>query len=202
MNITQTATDYIFAHPFVIEGLKKNIINYSKLARTIAAELGVFRPKDFDAILVACRRVSDKLKESKKEIATISKYVSEIKIDIQNKKVLFSVDKDDYLQNMNNIRLFDIKTIEGEKYVTLVSDMNNLKELRKVFKDSTYIENLCQITLHFPHDFSKTFGALSYFTNIFYDNNVNIVDLISLSKEVLVFIQEKDLAKVVRYLKF
>ncbi len=203
MNITQVTTDYIFAHPFVVEGLKKNIINYSKLSRTIAAEIGVFRPSDFDAILVACRRVADKLKEGRLRTQTVTKEIGEIKIEIENKKVIFSVGKEEYLKKSKELeKMIDVNVIEGERLVTIISEKNRLKQIQNLFPDSMAMQELSQITLHLSRNCSELYGVYSYFTSIFYDNNVNIVDLISLGKEILIFIAEKDIPKVIKYLKF
>ena len=63
-NITKITENYIRTHPAIKQSIKNNIINYSKLARLISKEKNI---KNFDAILIACRRYYDKIKKSKFE---------------------------------------------------------------------------------------------------------------------------------------
>ena len=55
-NITKLTEHYISEHPSIKDALKKGLINYSKLTRQIAEDMDIELKKNFDAILIACRR--------------------------------------------------------------------------------------------------------------------------------------------------
>jgi hypothetical protein len=90
-SIMEITSRYISRRPSVQECLANNMINYSKLARKISSKHKV----SFDAALVACRRISTKLKPGKgiAELMKNSKRTIEVKdntakiiIDINIKK--------------------------------------------------------------------------------------------------------------------
>lgn len=58
MSIAEDVTKWIQEHPFIRIGLKKELLNYSAIARIIQIELKI---KNFDAILVSIRRYSDSI---------------------------------------------------------------------------------------------------------------------------------------------
>ncbi len=62
--IAQLTARYIADHPMVKECLLKDIINFSKLSRKIASEIGI---SNLDAVIVACRRYASALRKGKKE---------------------------------------------------------------------------------------------------------------------------------------
>ena len=59
MTITTETITYISRSPFVIHCLKKDLINYSKLAREIGSKKKI---KNIDAIIVASRRYAAQLR--------------------------------------------------------------------------------------------------------------------------------------------
>lgn len=58
MKVAKVISRYLSVHPFERDCLARGLINYSKLSRQICSELGI---KNFDAVLVACRRYASKL---------------------------------------------------------------------------------------------------------------------------------------------
>ncbi|MBI3026775.1 ACT domain-containing protein, partial [Candidatus Woesearchaeota archaeon] len=62
-NITKLTENYILEHPSIKDCLKNGLINYSSLSRQIASDLNLNPKNNFDAILIACRRFTGKLKK-------------------------------------------------------------------------------------------------------------------------------------------
>ena len=60
---TELTEKYLSEHPSIKDCLKKGIINYSKLSRTIAKELNIEKKTSIEAILIACRRYEAKIKD-------------------------------------------------------------------------------------------------------------------------------------------
>ena len=61
-SIQKRTEEYIKHHPSIKDCLKKDIVNYSALARLISKELKI---KSIEAISVACRRYQEKIKKDK-----------------------------------------------------------------------------------------------------------------------------------------
>ena len=102
-NITKLAEGYIREHPSVKDCLKNGILNYSSLSRQISSELGLNLKKNFDAILIACRRFERKLKNEAIEENKILKILKESKIEVKNKIVAIVVEKDVYYETLLNL---------------------------------------------------------------------------------------------------
>jgi hypothetical protein len=62
-SVTKMAEEYISNHPSIKDCLKNDLIKFSSLSRQIAEELDLNLKKNFDAILIACRRYQRKLKK-------------------------------------------------------------------------------------------------------------------------------------------
>ena len=66
------------------DALKKGLINYSKLARQIADDMNI-ELKNFDAILIACRRYYRKVKGEKVLEEGILDVLKRSKVEVKNK---------------------------------------------------------------------------------------------------------------------
>src|SRR3989338_835970 len=87
MSITKLAERYIMEHPSIKDCLKKGLVNYSSLSRQIASDLNLNPRKNFDAILIACRRLKRKLKKGGDFEEIILKILKQSKIEIKNKNL-------------------------------------------------------------------------------------------------------------------
>lgn len=83
MKIARQTEKYIAGNPVVKECLAMNMVNYSKLARRIGKELNIGH---IPAIVVACRRYSNKFKKSREKTGFQLLKKSEKKIIISNKQ--------------------------------------------------------------------------------------------------------------------
>ena len=104
MNITKLTETYINSHPSVKDCVRKGLINYSALTRNIADDLGLDLKKNFDAILIACRRYFSKVN---KEIAMEDKIIELLKkskVEVKNKIIAVIVEKNIYLDNLQPVQ--------------------------------------------------------------------------------------------------
>ena len=86
----EISSRYISRRPAVLDGLRDDIINYSKLARIISSK----HKANFDAVLVACRRISRKIRQGKgRGIADLLKK-SRKSIDVKENKARIRIDID------------------------------------------------------------------------------------------------------------
>ena len=109
-NITKLTEDYIAAHPFVKDCLKKGLINYSSLTRQICLDLNLNVKKNFDAVLIACRRYYGKIKTSATSEKKILDILKNSKIEVKNKINAIVLEKDIVFSN-----LLDLEK-EAKKY--------------------------------------------------------------------------------------
>lgn len=70
MNITRLTEKFIQEHPNIGSCLKRGLINYSSLTRMIASENKLDLDRNFDAILIACRRHKEKIKKAQEFSST------------------------------------------------------------------------------------------------------------------------------------
>src|SRR3989338_8345547 len=102
MNITKLAEKYILNSPSVKNTLKKGLINYSSLARQILKDSNLGK-KNFDAVLIACRRYYHKIKSEALNEEKVLDILKRSKVEIKNKVIAIVLEKDIYMPNLLNI---------------------------------------------------------------------------------------------------
>ena len=85
MKIAKQVFDYLENRPSIKQCLKADLVNYSSLARKISADLGLDPKHSFDAVMVACRRFSEKSRPAPELESKIVKYVKSGKFEMRNK---------------------------------------------------------------------------------------------------------------------
>ena len=209
-NITKLTEDYILEHPSVKDCLKNGLINYSSLSRQIASELKLDLKKNFDAILIACRRLKRKLKKEEIHESKILKILKESKIEIKNKVIAVVLERDIFFGNLITLEkeikkskeIFRI--IEGISAITIITTEEFLDLIRKYFKNKIILENknLAEITIKSPKEIETTSGTYAYLCSLFGENNINIVETLSCWTDTIFLIKEEDVGKVMNLLRF
>ncbi len=209
MNITKETEKYIQEHPSIKESVKKSLINYSKLSRLILKELQISN-KNFDAVLIACRRYSDKLKIEKKFEKQIIDMLKKTKLEIKNKIIVVILEKDIYYEHLKDIEkevkrkngLF--RAIEGANAITLITNEEFLDKIKDIFKHKILKLNndLAEITLKSSKEIENTPGVVAYLYSLFGENNINILETMSCWTDTIFIIKEQDIAKVMQILNF
>lgn len=209
MNITKLAEKFIQEHPYIRSGLKKGLINYSSLTRLISAEYKLELDKNFDAILIACRRYKEKIKadDNEKEIFELLK---KSKIEVKNKIIAIVLEK---TTPRANIELIEKKIrkqnevfrlVESGAAITLISSEEYLGDIKKTFKNMIIKQtcNLVEITLKTSKDIENIPGVLSFLYSLFAEYGINIIETMSCWIDTIFIIEEKDLAKAMEVLRF
>lgn len=210
MSITKLAEKYVQEHPSVKDCLKNDLVNFSSLSRKIATELGLNVRKDFDAILIACRRFQGKLKgeeELEKKIIVILK---RSKIEIKNKMISVVLEKNIFLEHLLNIekevkkRNEIFRIIEGVSAITIITSEDFLALISRYFKNKIIIQNkdLAEITIKSPKEIHVTPGVYAYLCSLFGENSINIVGTLSCWTDTIFLINESDAGKVLDLMRF
>ena len=209
-NITKLTEQYVSNHPSVKDCLKNDLINYSSLSRKIAKELGLNVKKDFDAILIACRRYQRKLRNEGIAENKILKILKSSKIEIKNKVIAVVLEKDIFNATLENLekeikkRKEIFRIIEGASAITVITTEDFLENIRRYFKNKIIAENtnLAEITIKSPKEIEEVPGTYAYLCSLFGENNINIVETLSCWTDTIFLVDEKDTGKVISLLRF
>ena len=201
---------YILEHHDIKSCLKKDLINYSSLARLIAKELKVEKKTSMEAILVAARRFSQKLEKEVQNDNKIRELLKNSELEIKNKISVFVLDKDIDVERVGSLQTVVKKEkgtfylIEGSHTYTLIVQEKYDEKVKKLFVAHVVKENknLALITFKTPKEIENTIGTISYLTALFSENNVNIVELLSCWTDTLFVVDAADVPKTMSFLKF
>jgi len=210
MNITKTTEQYINEHPSIKDAVRKGLINYSALTRRICEDIELDLKKNFDAVLIACRRYYSKVKKENVLEDKILNILRQSKLEVKNKIVVVLVEKDVYYGNLIELQkevkkkaeLFHI--IEGSSTITVVTSHEFLDVIKKLLKSKIIkiTENLAEVTLKSSEDMEDTPGVIAYLTTLLAENGINIIETMSTWTDTLFVVSEKDIAKVMDVLRF
>ncbi len=210
VNVTKLTEDYISEHPYVKDCLKKDLINYSSLTRQICSDLELNLKKNFDAVLIACRRYFRKIKSE----ATTEKKIVDIlkgsKIEVKNKINSIILEKNIVFANLLELEkeakkfLETFHIIEGTASITIITTDDFSKKVKQVFRNKVIKEypNLVEVILKSPREIVTTAGVISYIYSLLGENDINVVDTLSSWTDTIFLVEEKDLSRVMEFLRF
>ena len=207
MSVSRLTHKYIREHPSVQDCLERGLINYSALAREICT---LNKIDSFDAVLVACRRDFQKKRSHASREQKILALVKKSKVRVRNKILVARIEKTKGLEKALEIQNFvkkekgDFNLIEGEDVFTIITNSDYLPILKKTFTSGVLkvSSGLAQITMVFGETLEMTPGVLSYIYRMFSDYDINIREEMSCWRDVMVVVEEKDVAKVMQMLNF
>ena len=210
MNITKLTENFILEHPSIKDCLTNSLVNYSALSRKIAVEAQLDLKKNFDAILIACRRLKRKLKQDEIFENKILKILRNSKIEIRNKIVGIVLEKDIFFGHLVELekeirkRNETVKVIEGASGITIIIPEEFFDLVKNYFKNKIILanKNLAEITIKSPKEIETTPGTYAYVCSLLGENNINIVETLSCWTDSIFLIKEEDVGKVIGLLRF
>ena len=210
MSITKLTEHYIAEHPSVNDCLKKGLINYSSLTRNICKDLNLDLNKNFDAVLIACRRYYRKVSKEPVLEDKIINILKDSKLEVKTKIVVVLVEKNIYYGNLIELQkevkkkseLFHI--IEGSNTTTIITAHEFLGVVKKLFKNKIIkiSEGLAEVILKSSEDMENTPGVVAHLSTLLAENGINIIETMSTWTDTLFVIAEKDIARVMGLLRF
>jgi len=209
MNITKETEQYVFERSSIKDSLKKGLINYSKLSRQIIKNTDL-KPKDFDAVLIALRRLEHKLKKKQSFERQIRTLLRDTKLEIKNKVMVCIIEKSIFHNNMIELQK-EIKNLNGELHViegvlaiTIITSQEFEKIINKYFKNKIIkkTKDLIEIILRSPESLEEVPGVMGYLYSLFSEQGINIVETMSCWTDTIFVIEEKDFEKTVKMLSF
>ena len=201
-----TQIDQIIGHFFNknpdIKGARnKGLINRRALARYIIKQEKININKT-EAIVSSLRRF-EREKEDSKELFNLFK---ELKITTKDKISIISLEKSSQtiqklqriLANINYAKNETLKIVDGFSSIKLFIDESNIKGIKELFSQKeiqkTYTK-IAEITMTFPDTSIKTKGIVSYITTELNLNNINLIEILTSTPELILYLEDKDLLK-------
>ena len=210
VNITNLTEEYISEHPYVKDCLKKGLINYSSLTRQICSDVNLNLKKNFDAVLIACRRYFRKIRSEATTEKKIIDILKNSKIEVKNKINSIILEKNIVFANLLELEkeakkfLETFHIIEGTASITIITTDDFSKKAKQVFRNKIIKEytNLVEVILKSPREIVTTAGVISYIYSLLGENDINVVDTLSSWTDTIFLVEEKDLSRVMEFLRF
>lgn len=209
MSIQKLVEEYITSSKNIRDCVRNNLVNYSALTRKISKEMK-FKDKDFDAVLVACRRYGEKIRKKTGYERPIKNLLKNSKLEIKNKVAVAVVEKNIFFNNLADLQkeikrkneLFRI--IEGINAITIITSDEFLGKIKELFgnKIIKINENLVEVIVKSSEELEELPGVMAYLYSLFGDKGINIVETMSCWTDTIFIIEEKDLAAVMEMLRF
>ncbi len=205
MSITSQTQKYISEHPSVKDSLRKGIVNYSALAREICTRLQI---KNFDAVLVACRRYSGRVRSQPVQEKRITQLIKEARIQLQNKMVIAIIEKPRDFERLYHLQKEikrdkgDFHLMEGQDVVTVISNAEYESQIRAELRGKLlkFLDDMAQITMVFDEKIETTPGVVSFVYGLLADHGVNVREEMSCWTDLIIMLAEEDAAKAMRVL--
>lgn len=198
--------------PYLIDGLRKELINLSALARDIQPEVSEKLIKDVKegAIVMALKRLTPKLKgkfrdteEFMKTIGDLTVKSNLIEYTFMNSNTLIEKEAK-ILDHLKESTHQFITISQGIKETTLILNSNLESILNKIFNDEKIIlkkENLSSITIKLPEENVEIPGVYYYILKSLAWSGINLVEAVSTSNEITIIFEEKDIERAFGVIK-
>jgi len=207
---SELTENYLSNHPSIKDCLREGLINYSKLSRKIARDLDIEKKTSIDAILIACRRYEEKIKDSKIREEKILEILRQSELEIKNKIIVAIIKKEinpeEFFKFEKRIKkqgdLFYL--IEGTKTYTLISSEKYLEGIKDGFSNKIVkiSKDQVMIIMKNPKGIEETTGFTAYLYSRFGEYGVNILETMSCWTDTIFVISENDISKAIKFLKF
>lgn len=206
--VSKLTEKYIREHPSIRDCLSKGLINYSALSRFISQQLNINKKTSMEAILVASRRYKDKLDNKILENQIIDLFKNS-SFNIKNKITVFIIEKNIYSKDIIEIENKIKKnrgiffSIEGTKTITLITEDRDNALIDEKLKNYIISKNsgLSLISIYSP-GIETTPGAIAYLTSQFFENNINIIEIMSSWNDTIIIVKSEDINDTLGFINF
>lgn len=202
-NITQKVWNIILQEPTIKKDLRKGLINIRALAKYIIKRYNI--NASLDAVITAIRRYlqEDKFEKEEQEISDTFK---DANLSTKNNIVCITLNKNqeilECLAKLLTIKDFSRKETfrltMGRNDIKIMLDKINLKKARSVFPEKSIIsidDNLSELSLFVSAKAKQTKGVIARIANEIAINNVNMVEIIPVVPEILIYVKQEDLLR-------
>jgi aspartokinase len=203
-NITHEVWKILDNDPSIRQELKRGLINVSALAKYIITEKKV--DTTIDAVISAIRRY--KLDKHDDIFDNANKVLGSQTVNLSTKSNLaeISLVKDDDVQQLLPKLFSIIKYIRGDvlrisqanESIRIIIDEKNMDNVMKIFPKSKIItkqKNLAEINCYINPKIQTTPGILATIANEIAINEINIIEFITATPEMICVVKKDDLLR-------
>ncbi len=205
MSVTKTTQSYISSHPSVKDCLARGLVNYSALSREICKATG---SKQFDAVLMACRRYADRVGTHSAQEKKIVSIIKQARIRMVNKIIVAVVEKVKDPERVYNLernlkqRGADFQFVDGDDVMVIISDSGCEGAIRETFKGKVLkvTRGLARISMSLDERMETTPGVVAFIYGKLAESGINVLEETSCWTSHMMVVNETDAAKAMRVL--
>lgn len=205
--VTRMTQKYIGAHPTIKDCMRRGVVNFSALSRQICEEYDF---DQFDAVLIACRRYYNRVKNQESNEKAIHRLLQRAKLRIKSPIMVVIIEK---AKDLDKILSFykaikadkgDFHIIEGESVFTLITNTEYYQDVKDAFRNKIkkVTRDLVAISMLFDERIETTTGVVSYVYGLMAYNNINVLEEMSCWTDLVMVIHEEDLPRALKVLNF
>ena len=186
---------------FLQEALKKGIINVASLAEEIQEEIEkeLNKKVKFSAINMAIRRYSEKLQNH--PLHKI-KFDETTYITVQSNIIEITLHRNNYTQSYVK-QIYELANLETGDFLTITQGIHEImicanqkfeKDILKIVNENDVkivIKNLNSLIINLPIESINTIGLFYVSTRALNWKNINIIDIVSTTTEIIFIIEEQ-----------
>jgi len=195
----EVTRQYLSARPFLRDMLMEGLINYSALARKIAAETGTHE----DAVYISLRRYASGSKE-RSVVDAVSGVIRESRMSMKDRIATVSVKKDwttlsklaDIARVIREGSIFQI--VIGTGAITIILEDRYLEKVLGIIGRESLIKsrrNLVELAMVSPPSIEDVPGVVAHVTSALAHNGVNVVEMASCHQDIIVVLEEECLMR-------
>ncbi len=200
ITISQAVREIIREDPFLYQVLSQKIANLHQVAKKIQPQVEkiTYKTVKIQSVVMALVRLTKTLEEK-----NLTQLIRQNLYNLQIKTPIFEIVLEKNQENLQKLeKIFGKKdsllgVIIGDKEINLVGNKKVKDKIIDNFSVKKIFENLASLAIFFNEKLVETPGLLSFLTNLFYINNINIIEVISTYTEINIIIHYHDLQKAV-----
>jgi len=205
--IDLTLERFFSKNPDVREARNKGLINRRALARYIA-EHEKIPIRQSEALIMALRRYPEE-RTKPKDIAPL---IKNMRTSAKDNIAIISLKNSDAvleklahaMKSLNHSPNETFKIVQGALSIKIFTDSTRMKQVKEIFDAKEIIEsreNVSEIDCIFPREVVNTRGTLSYICAQFLVNKINILELLTSTYELLIYVDNADLLRAYEVVK-
>lgn len=183
---------HVLYNSFLIDFLKRDLINITSLARELFPEIKKENPKtSIESISIAIKRLN--LENYNLISENLEKAIKKTQISLKDEVILFCLEKNSNIPNIKDFssdELFFMNQTSNE--ITIIIDKKNSNLIQK--EHILKLNNLSAISL--KSEYRNVKGYVNTFLNKISNEGINIIDMISTHSQFTFITKEKDALKV------
>lgn len=210
ISVADALNDIIKSYPLIEDGLSHGIINYSAFAREIRPQIEkkLYKPAKEGAIVMALKRISEKLAKSK----TKNKAVNLTDLTVRSNISEFTFQNAATLPEKTRLLFNQIATkqdiictlSEGIRETTFIVSSEISENIKRIFKEEVLISeiiNLSAITIRLPKEVVYIPGVYYQILKMLAWENINVIEVLSTYTELTIIVENNDVNRAFAVLK-